>query len=97
MNTKKALLPLLGLAAAMIFAAPQKANAEVFVGINIGPVVPRPGYVVVAPRPYGYRYYPRPVYFAPPVVVRPYGGYYRQHWYPRPYARRYYAPHYFRR
>jgi hypothetical protein len=93
--TRKAILPLLGLAVAMIFASPTKASAEVFVGVNIGPVVPRPGYVVVAPGPYAYRYYgPRVV--AAPVVVRP-GYFYHGRWYPRYYARRYYGPRYFRR
>jgi hypothetical protein len=94
--TKKSLLPLLGLALAMVFAAPSKANAEVFVGVNIGPVVARPGYVYAA-RPYPYRYYGPRVVVAPPVVVRPWGGYYHPRYYGRPYARRYYAPHYYRR
>jgi hypothetical protein len=93
--TRKAILPLLGLAVAMIFASPTKAGAEVYVGVNIGPVVPRPGYVVVAPRPYPYSYY-RSRVVRVPVVVRP--GYpYRGRWYPRYYARRYYGPQYFRR
>lgn len=92
---RKAILPLLGLALAMVFAFPTKASAEVYVGVNIGPVVPRPGYVVLAPRPYAYRYYgPR---FAPaPVVVRR-GYFYHGRWYPNYYARRYYGPRYFRR
>ena len=46
---RKAILPVLGLAVAMVFASPTKASAEVYVGVNIGPVVPRPGYVVLAP------------------------------------------------
>jgi hypothetical protein len=102
--TRKSILPLLGLAVAMIFAAPKKASAEVFVGVNIGPVVPRHGYVVVAPRPYAYGYYPRAYGYYPPrvwpapVVVRPWGGYYHERWYPRhDYARGYYGPRHFRR
>ena len=101
---RKAILPLLGLALAMVLASPTKAGAEVYVGVNIGPVVRRPGYVVLAPRPcyvvlaprpYAYRYYgPR---FAPaPVVVRR-GYFYHGRWYPSYYARRYYGPRYFRR
>jgi hypothetical protein len=90
---KKSILPLLGFALAMIFSTPNKANAEVFVGVNIGPVIPRPGYVLVARRPYAYRYHRPRVVAAPPR-----GYFYRGRWYPRPYARRYYyGPRYFRR
>jgi hypothetical protein len=93
--TRNAILPLLGLAVAMVFASPTKASAEVYVGVNIGPVVPRPGYVVVGPRPYAYRY-SRPRVVVAPVVVRP-GYFYRERCYPRYYARRYYGPRYFPR
>ena len=65
---RKSVLPLLGLAVVMIFAAPKRASAEVFVGINIGPVVPRHGYVVAMPRPYGYGYHPRAYGYYPPRV-----------------------------
>ena len=93
--TRRAILPLLGLAVAMVFASPPKAGAEVYVGVNVGPVVPRPGYVVVARRPYPYRSY-RPRVVVAPVVVRP-GYFYRERCYPRYYARRYYGLRYFRR
>jgi len=68
------------LAAAMLFAAPSKANAQVRFGVAIGgPVyrpIARPIYVA-----------PRPVYVAPPppVEYRPYG-----------YYRPYYRPYYYR-
>ncbi len=92
--TRKSILPLLGLAIAMIFATPKAAGAQVFVGVNIGPVIPR-HYVVVAPRPYAYGYYgPR---YAPRVIVRPGGYYYHQRWYPSYYSRGYYGPRHFRR
>jgi hypothetical protein len=92
---KQTILAMLALAVAMIFAAPSQANAGVFVGVRVGPVVPR-GYVVVAPRPhYPYAYYPRPVVVAPYVAP---GFYYRGRWCPRPYAYRgHYGPRYFRR
>jgi hypothetical protein len=101
---KKAMIfSALGLAIAMIFATPSKANAQVSIGVRIGgPVfVPRPAYVV-APRPYyPYGYYSRPVVVAPayvaPVYIRP-RYFYRGRWVPRPYAYRgYYGPRYFRR
>jgi hypothetical protein len=96
---KWTILATLSLAAAMVFATPAKANAEVFVGVRIGRVVPRPAYVAVVPRPYygyPYAYYPRPVVVAPAYVAP--GFYYRGRWCPRPYAyRRYYGPRYFRR
>ena len=73
------------LAGAMFVAAPQKSEAQVAVGVQIGgPVVvarpvPPPSYRPYNGgyyRPYGYRpygyYAPRPVYYAPrPVYVRP--------------------------
>ena len=73
------------LAGAIFVAAPQKSEAQVAVGVQIGgpvvvarPVPPpyyRPYYGGYY-RPYGYRPYgyygPRPVYYAPrPVYVRP--------------------------
>lgn len=61
------------LAGALFFAAPQKSQAQVAVGVRIGgPVYGRPAYRPYY-RPYGYRYYaPRPVYYAPqPVYVAP--------------------------
>jgi hypothetical protein len=89
----KTLFAMLGLAVAMIFAAPSKANAGVFVGVRVGP---RPAYVVVAPRPYRYAYYPPRVIVAP-AYAGP-GFYYRGRWCPRPYAYRgFYGPRYFRR
>ena len=84
---KKAALALFGLIVAVGIAAPQKAHAQVDIGVYVGP---RPVYVA-----------PRPVYFAPrPVVVAPayafsyyapgrvfVGGY----WYPRWYAYRHFG------
>jgi hypothetical protein len=100
---KGMIFSVLGLAIAMIFATPSQANAQVFVGVHIGPVVPRPAYVVVQPRPYvyPYAYDPRPVVVTPayvaPVYVRS-GYYYRGRWCPQPYGYRgYYGPRYFRR
>ena len=100
---KRMIFSVLGLAIAMIFATPSKANAQVSIGVRIGgPVfVPRPAYVV-APRPYyPYGYYSRPVVVAPAYVAPVYVGpryFYRGRWVPRPYAYRgYYGPRYFRR
>jgi len=95
---KRTILAVLGLAVAMTLAKPAKASAGVVVGVRVGPVVPRPGFVVVHPRPYPYGYYRRPVVFAG-AYVPPVGGfYYRGRWCPRPYAYRpYYGPRYFRR
>jgi hypothetical protein len=96
----KTLLATLGLAVAMIFAVPSKAHAGVFVGVRIGGplVVARPGYVV-APRPYyPYAYYPRRVVIAPAFIPPPRRVYFRERFYPRPYAYRgYYGRRYFRR
>jgi hypothetical protein len=98
---KWTLFAMLGLAGAMIFATPSKANAQVVVGVRIGHVVPRPGIVAVAPRPYyPYVYHPRPrpVVFVPPYVRPVSRFYYRGRVYPRPYGYRpYYGPRYFRR
>ncbi|HEY1263040.1 MAG TPA: hypothetical protein VGF06_05915 [Terriglobales bacterium] len=95
---KSALLLMLGLGAALLLAAPSKANAQVFIGVHIGPVAPRPAYVVVHPRPYPRVYY-RPRAVVAPVYVRPAPRfYYRERWYPRPVVyRRYVAPGCFRR
>ena len=79
---KQSLWALFGLAVALTFATPQKANAQVSVGVTIGaPVYVHPvrPYVyaapVVVPRPY---VYPR-AYVYPPLV---YGRYYdrRPYW-----------------
>ena len=61
-----------GLAAALIFSAPQKANAGVFIGIGVAPR-PAYGYVVVHPRPYGYY---APPYAYAPGYARPAFGFY---------------------
>lgn len=96
--TKRTIFWVLGLAIAMMVATPSKANAQVFVAVHVGPVVPRPAYVVVHPRPYPYAYYSRPVVIARPYVRPVAGFYYRGRWCPRPYAYRGYAgPRYFRR
>jgi hypothetical protein len=105
--TRKAILPLLGLAVALIVAAPARANAQVFVGVRGGPVFGPRAYVAVAPRPYEYGYYgPRVAVVAPPYAYGYYGPrvvvpvrprYYGDRWYPRYYGRRDYAPRYFRR
>ena len=77
---KKAALALFGLICAIGITAPQKANAQVGVGVYVGPrpvyVAPRP--VVVAPA-YAYTFY------APGRVFV--GGY----WYPRWYAYRHFG------
>ncbi|HSS97516.1 MAG TPA: hypothetical protein VLK33_10825 [Terriglobales bacterium] len=95
----KTLLATLGLAAAMVFAMPSKAHAEVFVGVNIGRpvVVARPPVVYVAPRPYYRAYYPRPVVVVP-AYAPPARFFYRGRRSASPYAYRpYYGPRYFRR
>ncbi|HXZ80528.1 MAG TPA: hypothetical protein VEG30_11400 [Terriglobales bacterium] len=104
---KRAILAMLGLMAVMALAAPSKARAQVFVGVHVGPVVPRPGYVVVpprpayvvvSPRPYPIVSYPRPYGFVPAYVGPVPGYYYRGRWCPRAYVYRgYVAPPYFRR
>ena len=70
---KKSFLAMLGLLAVLAFATPQKANAQVAIGVTIGgPVYARPvypyryAYVAPAPRPvYVYRpyFYPRPIFY----------------------------------
>ncbi len=96
---KWTILAMLLLAMVMTFAATPKANAEVVVGVRIGRVVQRPGYVMVAPRPYyPYAYYPRPVVVVPAYVRPVRRVYYRERWWPNRYAYRpYYGPRYFRR
>ena len=68
---KKGFLAMFGLLAVLAFATPQKANAQVAIGVTIGgpvyarPVYPYP-YAYVAPRPaYVYRpyVYPRPIFY----------------------------------
>ena len=91
-----------GLAMAMTLVATPRANAaEIVVGVRIGRVVPRPAYVVVAPRPYypyAYRPYPRPVVVVPAYVRPAPRYYYRGRVYPRPYAYHpHHGPRYFRR
>jgi hypothetical protein len=79
---KKHLLALFGLVLALTFAVPQKAHAQVSVGVTIGaPVYVHPvrPYVyaapVVVPRPY---VYPRAYVYSAPVVYRRY--YRRPYW-----------------
>ena len=97
---KKNLLALFGLVLALAFATPQKAQAQVSVGVTIGtPVYVHPvrpyvydPYVyaapVVVPRPY---VYPR-AYVYPPVVYG--GGYYRRpYWRHERFERREYWEH----
>ena len=70
---KKSFLAMFGLLAVLAFATPQKANAQVAIGVTIGgPVYARPvypyGYAYVAPAPrpaYVYRpyVYPRPIFY----------------------------------
>jgi len=78
---RKSFLAVFGLMAALAFATPEKARAQVAIGVTIGgPVYARPVY------PYRYAYVapvPRPVYVYPPYV------------YPRPivYRRAYYRPY----
>jgi hypothetical protein len=72
---KSTIFAVLGLAAALALASPQKANAGVIIGVGVGPRYARPayGYVVGYPRPYGY--YARPYVYAP-GYVRPAFGFY---------------------
>jgi hypothetical protein len=62
--TKKLIMSMFSLIFGLALMAPNKANAQVVVGV--GPVVARP-YVYVAPRPYYYRGYAYPyrVYVGP--------------------------------
>lgn len=63
---KTTLVAMLGLAAALTLVGPSQAHAGVVIGVQVGPVFPRPVYgpVYVAPRPYVYPvpYAYRPVY-----------------------------------
>ncbi|HST10266.1 MAG TPA: hypothetical protein VLL05_07805 [Terriglobales bacterium] len=76
---KKNLLAVFGLLAVLAFATPQKANAQVAIGVTIGgPVYARPVYpyrygYVAAPPVYTYRpyVYPRPINYGR-VYDRPY-------------------------
>jgi hypothetical protein len=90
---KKSMLALLGLVFAMALVTPQKANAEVVVGVGLG-ARPAYGYVVARPHPYGF-VAPAPyVAYAPgyvyPPVVYP-GNVVVGLGYARPYAYRRYA------
>jgi hypothetical protein len=70
---KKAALALFGLVFAMALITPQKANAQVSLGVTVGPIV-RP-YAYVAPYPaYGYGYHGSN-YYAPGYVYAPSYGY----------------------
>lgn len=81
---KKIMLTVMGLIFAVALASPAKANAQVAIGVRVGPPVVRP-YVYVGP-PYVYgrvyvgpRYY-GPYYYGPRYYPRYYGhpyGYYR--------------------
>ena len=98
--TKKMVLAMFGLAIALAVASPVKANAEVAIGVNIGPVFARPayGYVYVHPRPYVYArsYGYAPVYVYPGYSARYYGRFdrdyrernYRNDWNRRDFADR---------
>lgn len=85
------------LAGALMFAAPQKSEAQVHVGVAIGgPVVVARPYPGPYYRPYYSGYYPgyRPYYGYGYGYYRPYGyyaprPYYRPYAYGRPYARPY--------
>ena len=72
---KSTIFAVLGLAAALALASPQKANAGVIIGVGVGPRYARPayGYVVAGPRPYGY--YAGPYVYAPGYVSPAYGFY----------------------
>ena len=71
---KKLGLPMMALAALMVFAAPQKADARVRFGVAIGgPVYTAP--VPVAPYAYGYSYPQYPNTYAAPAPVDPYYDY----------------------
>lgn len=93
---KKNLLALFGLAVALAFATPLKANAQVSVGVTIGaPVYVHPvrPYVyaapVVVPRPY---VYPRAYVYPRPIVYHGY-CYRRPYWRHERFERREYREH----
>jgi len=91
---KKAFLTVCGLAMVLVFATPQKASAQVSIGVAIGtPVYVHPvrPYVypapVVVPRPY---VYPRAYVYSPVA----YGRYYRRpYWRHERFERREYREH----
>ena len=87
---KKTVIALMALVFAVALVAPAKANAQVSIGVQVGPVVAPPpyGYVVVRPSPYVVA--PAPYVVAPPRYVYPpyvYPGpvVVGRRWYPRPY------------
>jgi hypothetical protein len=87
---KKISFAVFGLVLALAFAAPQKARAEVAIGVTIGgPIYTRPvyayPYAYVAPVPRPVYVYPRP-YVYPRVVV--YHRHYRPYWRHERYERR---------
>jgi len=67
---KSTIFAVLGLAAALTLAAPQKANAGVIIGVGVGR--PAYGYVVAHPRPF---FYAHPYAYAPGYVAPAYGFY----------------------
>jgi hypothetical protein len=84
---KKAALALFSLVLGVGMMAPQKANAQVGIGVYVGP---RPVYV--APHPVYVA--PRPVVIVPPYafnVFAPGRVFVRGYWYPRWYAVRYFG------
>jgi hypothetical protein len=91
---KMTMFGLLALLFAVLLVAPTTANAQVVVGVGVGPVIPRPyGYVAVRPGPYVVA--PTPYVAVSPGYVYPYaypgpvlvGG----RWCPRPYVYHGYA------
>lgn len=90
---KKAALAIIGLVVGLGIAAPQKANAQVAVGVY---VAPRPVYV--APPPYAYGYYaPGRVYIGGYWYPRAYAyRHFGYRVYGRPYYGRPYYGHYHR-
>lgn len=79
---KKSVLAVMGLAMALVFVNPPKANAGVAIGVTVGapvyarPVYPYP-YAVVRPVPRPVYVYPRPYVYPAPVF---YGRVYRPYW-----------------
>lgn len=82
---KKSLLAVMGLAMALVFVNPPKANAGVAIGVTVGgPIYTRPvypyAYTVVRPVPRPVYVYPRPYVYPAPVF---YGRAYRPYWHER--------------
>jgi hypothetical protein len=92
---KKTMIVLLALVFAGLLAVPATANAQVVVGVGVGPVVRPYGYVgvrpyVAAPAPYvavapGYAY-PGPVVVGAGWCPRPYAYHYRGYVVRHPYG-----------